>query len=88
MCEEYHSLNAAGDDVENDRTVGLLAKMAVLQARAGVDLVAPSDMLDGRIGAVRRPRSGEYRLGIRPPCVRAPLAPRPARAHAPYRHRP
>lgn len=47
-------LNAAGDDVENDRTVGLLAKMAVLQARAGVDLVAPSDMMDGRIGAVRR----------------------------------
>src|SRR4051812_2524475 len=42
-------LNAAGDDVENDRTVGILARMAVLQARAGVDLVAPSDMMDGRI---------------------------------------
>jgi porphobilinogen synthase len=47
-------LNAAGNDVENDRTVQILAKMAVLQARAGVDLVAPSDMMDGRIGAVRR----------------------------------
>src|SRR6185436_11603917 len=47
-------LNAARDDVENDRTVGLLCKMAVLQARAGVDLVAPSDMMDGRIGAVRK----------------------------------
>jgi len=47
-------LNAAGDDVENDRTVGILTRMAVLQARAGVDLVAPSDMMDGRVGAIRR----------------------------------
>src|SRR5476651_2439692 len=47
-------LNAARDDVENDRTVGILAKMAVLQARAGVDLVAPSDMMDGRVGAIRK----------------------------------
>lgn len=47
-------LNAAGDDVENDRTVGILTRMAVMQARAGVDLVAPSDMMDGRVGAIRR----------------------------------
>ncbi len=47
-------LNAARDDVENDRTVGILAKMAVLQARAGVDLVAPSDMMDGRVIAIRK----------------------------------
>jgi porphobilinogen synthase len=47
-------LNAARDDVENDRTVAILAKMAVLQARAGVDLVAPSDMMDGRVAAIRR----------------------------------
>jgi porphobilinogen synthase len=47
-------LNAARDDVENDRTVAILAKMAVLQARAGVDLVAPSDMMDGRVGAIRK----------------------------------
>lgn len=47
-------LNTAGDDVENDRTVEMLARMAVLQARAGVDLVAPSDMMDGRVGAIRR----------------------------------
>ncbi|MBS0662109.1 MAG: porphobilinogen synthase [Verrucomicrobia bacterium] len=47
-------LNAAQDDVENDRTVGILCKMAVMQARAGVDLVAPSDMMDGRVGAIRR----------------------------------
>jgi porphobilinogen synthase len=47
-------LNSARDDVENDRSVEILTRMAVLQARAGVDLVAPSDMMDGRIGAIRR----------------------------------
>src|SRR5687768_7940294 len=47
-------LTAGRDDVDNDRTVGILTRMAVLQARAGVDLVAPSDMMDGRVGAIRR----------------------------------
>jgi len=47
-------LNPARDDVDNDRTVGILARMAVLHARAGVDMVAPSDMMDGRIGAIRK----------------------------------
>lgn len=46
-------LTPAGDDVANDRTVGILREMAVLQARAGVDFVAPSDMMDGRVGAIR-----------------------------------
>jgi len=39
--------------VENDLTVAALAKMAVVHARAGFDIVAPSDMMDGRIGAIR-----------------------------------
>lgn len=47
-------LTPAEDDVDNDRTVVVLCKMAVLHARAGVDLVAPSDMMDGRIGAIRK----------------------------------
>lgn len=47
-------LTPARDDVDNDRTVAILGRMAVLQARAGVDLVAPSDMMDGRIGAIRK----------------------------------
>ncbi len=47
-------LNAAKDNVDNDRTVGILRDMAVLQAEAGVDFVAPSDMMDGRVGAIRR----------------------------------
>jgi porphobilinogen synthase len=47
-------LTADGADVDNDRTVEILVKMGVLHARAGVDLVAPSDMMDGRVGAIRR----------------------------------
>jgi porphobilinogen synthase len=47
-------LNAARDDVDNDRTVAILGRMAVLQAEAGVDFVAPSDMMDGRVGFIRR----------------------------------
>lgn len=46
-------LTAAKDDVDNDRTVDILCEMAVLHAQAGVDIVAPSDMMDGRIGAIR-----------------------------------
>jgi porphobilinogen synthase len=47
-------LTADGRDVDNDRTVLILAKMAVLHASAGVDMVAPSDMMDGRVGAIRK----------------------------------
>ncbi|HLI60845.1 MAG TPA: porphobilinogen synthase [Solirubrobacteraceae bacterium] len=40
-------------DVDNDATLELLARTAVSQARAGADIVAPSDMMDGRVGALR-----------------------------------
>jgi porphobilinogen synthase len=40
--------------VLNDETVEVLCRQAVIQARAGCDVVAPSDMMDGRIGAIRR----------------------------------
>jgi porphobilinogen synthase len=56
-------LTADGRDVDNDRTVGILASMAVLHAQAGVDLVAPSDMMDGRVGAIRRALDGAGREG-------------------------
>jgi len=39
--------------VKNDPTLDLLAKSAVAQAEAGADIVAPSDMMDGRVGAIR-----------------------------------
>lgn len=40
--------------VDNDRTLDSLTKLAVLQAQAGADWVAPSDMMDGRVAAIRR----------------------------------
>jgi porphobilinogen synthase len=43
-----------GETVDNDATLELLARTAVSQARAGADVVAPSDMMDGRVGAIRR----------------------------------
>ncbi len=43
-----------GKDVMNDPTLALLAKSALSHARAGAHMVAPSDMMDGRVGAVRR----------------------------------
>ena len=41
------------DEILNDQTVNVLAEMALSHANAGVDMVAPSDMMDGRIGAIR-----------------------------------
>jgi porphobilinogen synthase len=41
-------------EIANDPSLELLAKIAVSQARAGVDIVAPSDMMDGRVAAIRR----------------------------------
>jgi porphobilinogen synthase len=56
LCE-YTSHGHCGfvrdGDVDNDLTVELLAKTAVSRAEAGADAVAPSDMMDGRIGAIR-----------------------------------
>ena len=44
----------AEQEVDNDATLELLARTAVSQARAGADIVAPSDMMDGRVGHIRR----------------------------------
>jgi porphobilinogen synthase len=48
-----------GQEVKNDPTLALLARMAVSHARAGADVVAPSDMMDGRVGAIRRALDAE-----------------------------
>ena len=42
-----------GQDVDNDPTLDLLARVAVSQAKAGADMIAPSDMMDGRVAAIR-----------------------------------
>ena len=46
-------LNDRGDWILNDETVEILAGMSLMAAHAGADFVAPSDMMDGRIGAIR-----------------------------------
>jgi len=56
-------LNPAGD-VDNDATLDILARSAVTHARAGADLVAPSDMMDGRVAAIRRALDEEGYEGI------------------------
>lgn len=56
MCEytnHGHCGIIKGETVDNDSTVALLAKIAVSHAKAGADILAPSDMMDGRIGAIR-----------------------------------
>jgi porphobilinogen synthase len=56
MCEytdHGHCGVVKGGDVDNDATLELLAREALSHARAGADIVAPSDMMDGRVGAIR-----------------------------------
>ena len=43
----------AGGEVLNDETVSMLQRQALVQAEAGCDIIAPSDMMDGRVGAIR-----------------------------------
>jgi porphobilinogen synthase len=52
-------LASDGARIDNDATVELLARTAVSQARAGADLVAPSDMMDGRVRSIREELDGE-----------------------------
>ena len=49
----------------NDPTVAVLTRQALVQAEAGVDIVAPSDMMDGRIGAIRQALEGAGRIHTR-----------------------
>ncbi|MBI5559942.1 MAG: porphobilinogen synthase [Deltaproteobacteria bacterium] len=69
MCE-YTSHGHCGiiknGDVDNDSTLKALAKEALSHARAGADIIAPSDMMDGRVGAIRETldRNGFSRIPI------------------------
>lgn len=55
-----------GDVIVNDETVELVARAAVVQADAGSDIIAPSDMMDGRIGVIRQAldEAGHQNVGI------------------------
>lgn len=69
LCE-YTSHGHCGilkeQQVDNDATLDILAKVALSHARAGADMVAPSDMMDGRVGAIRQSldESGFEHIGI------------------------
>jgi porphobilinogen synthase len=67
LCE-YTSHGHCGfvrdGEVDNDITVELLAKTAVSHAEAGADAVAPSDMMDGRVGAIRHQLDEEGHSGV------------------------
>jgi porphobilinogen synthase len=57
LCEytsHGHCGVVEGGEVQNDPTLELLARMAVSHAKAGAHVVAPSDMMDGRVGAIRK----------------------------------
>jgi len=57
LCEytsHGHCGVLAGQEVDNDTTLPLLVREAVVYAQAGADVIAPSDMMDGRVGAIRR----------------------------------
>lgn len=51
-------------DVDNDATLELLAREALSHAQAGADIVAPSDMMDGRVGAIRKALDGHGFAGV------------------------
>ena len=57
LCEytaNGHCGLVSGDEILNDESLELIAAAALSQARAGADIVAPSDMMDGRVGAIRK----------------------------------
>ncbi|MBP8940268.1 MAG: porphobilinogen synthase [Agrobacterium sp.] len=55
-----------GDEIVNDETVDQVVRAAILQAEAGSDIISPSEMMDGRIGAIRRglDAAGHQNVGI------------------------
>ena len=56
LCEytsHGHCGVVKGSEIDNDATLKVLARAAVVQAQAGADMVAPSDMMDGRVGRIR-----------------------------------
>jgi len=52
-CDGHDGIVSAEGIVLNDETVEILCRQAVAQAKAGADLIGPSDMMDGRVGAIR-----------------------------------
>lgn len=67
LCEytsHGHCGFVRGGEVDNDLTIELLAKTAISHAEAGADAVAPSDMMDGRVGTIRHQLDEEGHSGV------------------------
>jgi porphobilinogen synthase len=72
----------ADGTVDNDSTLDILARQALVHARAGADIVAPSDMMDGRVGVVRAALDGE---GFQDVCIMAYAAKFASAFYGPFR---
>jgi porphobilinogen synthase len=70
-------------EIVNDRTVEALVRQAVVEAKAGFDIVAPSDMMDGRIGAIRKGLDAE---GLQHVQIMSYAAKYASCFYGPYRH--
>src|SRR5258707_9317405 len=67
MCEytdHGHCGVLDGEEVDNDRTLEVLAREALAHARAGAQMIAPSDMMDGRVRAIRQALDGDGFTGV------------------------
>lgn len=67
LCEytaHGHCGMLRGHEVDNDQTLPYLARIATSHARAGADMVAPSDMMDGRVAAIRQALDGDGFAGL------------------------
>ena len=63
-CGVLHTDAHGQIDVDNDATVEILAEMSRVYAKAGADIVAPSDMMDGRVGAIRSALDSDGRQDV------------------------
>ena len=75
-------MNAGNDNVDNDETVKILVRQALIQAEAGCDIIAPSDMMDGRIGAIR---DGLEKSGFKDTLIMAYAAKYASAFYGPFR---
>ena len=75
-------LTTDGGDVDNDATVEILCQLAVKEAEVGADIVAPSDMMDGRIGAIRAALDAAGRINT---CILAYAAKFASAYYGPFR---
>jgi len=71
-----------GGYVANDETLEMLSRQSLVQARAGIDVIAPSDMMDGRVGAIRAALDGE---GLIHTCIMSYAAKYASAFYGPFR---